>query len=139
MTKERLILAFFAIVAGLFVASSLFYFYGQRTNTVSTDNPSPTSTQQAANTSTALSIDSPENESVTTDKSTTIKGKAAAGATIAISTDTQDYVTKAASDGSFSQKVDLGQNVNTITVSSLPDSGISETKTLTITSTQEEF
>src|SRR3989338_2530464 len=100
MAKERLILSFVAILAGLIVASSIFYFYQQKTQSVSkNDSPAPSAPVQ--NGQTALIIESPENESITDKKTVEVVGIATPNSLILISADTKDYIFLAKDDGSF--------------------------------------
>ena len=138
MKKERMILAFIAIFSGLLVASSIFYFYQQKTNSVKTPNVA-TPAATLTNGKPLLIIDSPENESITDKKTAEIKGKSEAKALIIITTNTEDFAISASTDGSFSQKVAIQDNENLITVTAYAENGVSETQNLNITYTLEEF
>lgn len=137
MTKERIILAFVAIIAGLIVASSTFFFYNEK-GPSSSPNDSPTPTE-IPNGKTALSIESPQNESVTDKNTAQIKGKANPGSLIVITTDTEDFAFMTDEDGSFEEKVSLSKNENILTVSAYPENQMSETEEIIVTYTTEEF
>lgn len=138
MTKERVILAFVAIIAGLIVASSLFYFYQQKKKPTDTAQ-TPTPTVSTSNGKPVLEIESPENEMVTAEKSAEIKGASLPGALIILTTNREDFAFTADEEGKFEQKITLSDNENLITVTSYPENGTSETKELTVTYNTEEF
>ena len=99
MTKERLILAFVAIIAGLLLASSIFYFYQQTGPNQMSKTPTPTAISM--NGKMLLELESPENDSITSTKTATIKGKSQPGALIIITTNTDDFALNANTDGTF--------------------------------------
>lgn len=137
MTKERIILAFVAVAAGLIVASSSFYFYQQKSvkNTPQQESPSQATPTK---TSAILEIEAPENESITDEKTVELKGKSLPQSIIVLSTNTNDFVLSADENGAFSQKITLSEDENLIAATAYTDNG-SETKELTITYTTEEF
>lgn len=138
MTKERIILALVAIIAGLILASSIFYFYQKKGSSVAIpESVSPTSS--VPNEKAILEIESPEHESVTDRKTIEVKGKTQAGALIVLATNTEEFVFEASEDGSFNKTIKLSQDENIITVSAYPENGASETKELVVTYTTEEF
>lgn len=138
MKKERIILAFVAICTGLIVASSLFYFYQQKTTPLKTPQEASPAASLTPGKPT-LEIESPENESITDRKTTEIKGKSQPKAFIVITTNTDDFTLSASDDGSFNQKIALSDDENLITITAYTENGPSETKDLAITYTQEEF
>lgn len=138
MTKERVILAFVAIVAGLIVTSSLFYFYQQKQKPTEPAQ-TPTPTVSASNGKPILTIESPEDEIVTADETVEVKGMSLASALIVITTNTEDFVLTADENGTFNQKITLSNNENFITVTGYPENGTSETKELIVTHSTEEF
>jgi hypothetical protein len=138
MTKERVILAFAAIIAGLIVASSIFYFYQQKKPSLQTPQ-SATPEATGVNNKPILEIESPEDESITDQKTAAVKGKTLPGTLVVISTNSDDFVVTSDNDGNFNQQIGLDTAENLITVSAYPENGASETKELTLTFTTEEF
>lgn len=138
MTKERMILAFIAIAAGLIVASSTFYFYQQKSNKTSTGEQ-PASTIPPSNGKVILEIESPENESITDEKTIELKGKSLPQSLLVLSTSNDNFVFTADKNGSFIKKIALSEDENFITVTAYPENGTSETKELIVTYTTEEF
>lgn len=138
MARERIVLALIAIVAGLLLTSSIFYFYRQQqADKEMVKTPSPTVT--AVNGKTLLEIESPENELVTDVKTIEIKGKSQPNALIVLTTNTEDFVFSADANGMFTKEITLSANENLITITAYTESGTSETKEFNVTYTQEEF
>ena len=137
MIKERIILAFVAIIAGLAIASSVFYFYQQNKSGEEPAAPSPSTS--APNGKTILEIETPEPFSVTDKKTIEVKGKTVPHALIVLTTNTEDFVLEARDDGSFAKQILLGENENVLTITSYPENETSKTKELIVTYTTEEF
>lgn len=140
MRLEKLLLAFFAILGGLLVAGAAFYFY-QSTKTISPSQvktvrinaPTPTSVPVL------LTLDSPQDTSVTNNKTVTVSGKTDPGATVVISTDSNDQVVTPASTGSFSTTVTIDNGENTIHVLAIGPNGQEMQKIVTVTYSTEDF
>ena len=139
MAKERTILAFVAIVAGLIIASSAFYFYQKKGAKEDSSAPTPSPQVSLPNGKTMLEVESPQHESITDKKSTDVKGKSQPTALIVVTTNTEDFVFQADSDGTFDQKISLSEDENLLTVTTYTENGTSETKEIAITYTTEEF
>lgn len=139
MKKERLILAFVAIAAGLIVASSIFYFYqNKRAPSVFPNQPSQ-ATPSATNGRPVLEVINPQDESITDSKTIEITGKSQPKALIVINANSNDYVVTAEDDGTFTQKIALADLENIISITAYTENGVSETKELTIIYSTEEF
>lgn len=139
MKKERLILAFVAIAAGLIVASSIFYFYqNKRAPSVFPNQPSQ-ATPSATNGRPVLEIINPQDELITDSKTVEITGKSLPKALIVINANSNDYVVTAENDGTFTQKIALADLENIISITAYTENGVSETKELTIIYSTEEF
>lgn len=137
MTKERIILAIVAIIAGLIVASSMFYFYqGKKPPSSPAESPTPSVFQNGKST---LIIESPENESITDEKVIAVKGKSNPHALIVLTTDTKDFTLMSGEDGVFEQEITLSASENILTITAYPENGASETKEIIVTYTTEEF
>ncbi|MBI2036626.1 hypothetical protein HYT17_03280 [Candidatus Microgenomates bacterium] len=139
MKKERLILAFVAIAAGLIAASSIFYFYqNQRASSIFPQLPSPAS-PSATNGRSLLEISSPPDGLVTDSKTVEVAGKSQPKALIVINTNSSDYIITAQDDGSFAQKITLSDLENIIGITAYTENGSSETQELLIVYNTEEF
>ena len=144
MKLEKFVLSVIGIFFGLLVAGSAFYFY-QRINNhpvtkkVISDNAKPTGPTPSPTPSFYVNIDSPKDESVTSNKTVTVSGKTIPTATIIISTDTADQVVSPSSQGDFSTTTTIGSDENKINVTAIAPSGEQVQKTLTVTYSTEEF
>lgn len=137
MKKERIILAFVAIIAGAIVASSIFYFYQQKDTKTGTSGETPTIT--IANDKAILEIETPENESVTNEKTVDLKGKSIPKSIIVLTTNSEDFVLTADENGAFEKTIALADDDNIFSVTAYTDKGKSETKEITVTKNDEEF
>jgi len=137
MTKERIILAFVAIITGLIITITLFTFYQQRKDQSLVSQTQPTIT--ANDNKPTLVIDSPENESVTDKKTITLKGASLPKALIVIVSPTDDFIISADENGNFSKDIPLLADENLIAITAYTESGASETKELVVTQNSEEF
>ena len=139
MAKERTILAFIAIVAGVILASSIFYFYQKKSVIKETAQPQIAPTSQVSNGKVTLDIESPQDELATDKKTIVVNGKTSASALVVLTTNTDDLILKANDDGTFSKTVTLADNENLISITAYTDTGTSDTKELIVTYTTEEF
>jgi hypothetical protein len=144
MKAERIILSFVAIFVGLIAAGVAFYLY-QMTRTVPAAKSQPmTLGSQITPTPTPdngnfLSIDSPQDESVSTQKTITISGKTAKDASLIVSTEDSDQVVKPASNGDFSLTVNIGDGSSLIHITSVFANGQETAVTRTVTYSTENF
>lgn len=140
MKFEKILLAFFAILGGLVVAGVGFYFY-QSTKQISPSQmknirvtpPTPTSAPVL------LTLDSPQDTSVTANKTVTVSGKTDQQATLIVSTDTIDQVITPSSTGDFTTTVTLDDNENQIHVLAIANNGQEAEKIVTVTYSTENF
>lgn len=140
MRIEKLLLSFFAILGGLIVAGVAFYFYQSsktipttQMKTIQISTPTPTPAPLL------LSIDSPADVSVTGNQTVTVSGKTVPGATLIISTDSNDQVITPASTGDFSTTVTIGDNENQIHILAIDPKGNEVEKVLTVTYSTQSF
>jgi hypothetical protein len=141
MKWEKIILSFIAIVIGLFVASAAYFLYqtiksvpAAKIPKISITLPTPTPENTVL-----LTIDSPTDESVITDRSIVISGQVDPSATLELHTNTDDQVTTSSATGKYSLTTLLQDGVNVITIIATLPNGQQNRKTLTITSSSEEF
>ena len=138
MTKERIILAFVAIVAGLIVASSLFYFYRQK-ETPKLGETQPTPEVSLPNGKVSIEIETPQEGAVAGDKNIEIKGRTLPNSIVVLTTSTDDFVITSDENGTFTKTITLVDDENIITATAYSDSGTSETKEIIVTYNTEEF
>ncbi len=141
MKTERVVLAVIAVIFGLAVAGVAFFIYqstkvvpDNKIQTIKATPPTPTPSS-----SISLTIDSPSDESVTDKRSISITGKTAADATIVLNSSTDDQVVTPASTGAYSISTSLSDGANIITITAIAANGDETTKTITVTSSTEDF
>lgn len=141
MRFEKVFLSFFAILIGLIVAGIAFYFYQSTKivspNSIRTIKLAPTPTPSAM--PLPLAIDSPVDESVTSNPTMTISGTTVPNATVMINTATKDQVIPASSTGTFSTTMTLNDNENRIIITAIDSNGNESQKTITVTYSTEDF
>lgn len=124
MKQERVILSFIMVVIGLLVAGAAFYFY-QTTKIVPTNSSAlikvtPTETPKST---VFLSINTPINEEVVSNKTLIISGKTAPQATIVIVTNSGELVVNPSMQGDFSTTLTLENDQNLIRIHALLPNG----------------
>lgn len=140
MKTEKILLSFVAVIVGLIVAGIGFYIYQStksisptKVNTVKVTSPTPSTPDVL------LTIDTPQDESTTDNKTITISGKTLPDATVVISTPTGDQVIKASSQGNYSTSATISDGENEIHVTAIDKSGNQTEKVITVTFTTESF
>lgn len=140
MKTEKILLSFVAVLIGLIVAGVAFYFYqstkvlnGKNIGTVQLATPTPTPP------TIILTIDTPQDESTTDNKTLTLSGKTNPTATLVVSTPTGDLVIKPSSVGNYSTTITIGSGENDIRVTAIDPSGNQVEKVITVTFTTENF
>jgi len=141
MKKEKLILSLFAVLFGLLVAGSIFYFFqitktssNANTKTISFVSPSPTSTPAIT-----LTLDAPKDEEVVGSKVLTVSGKTQSNAVVIVVTDSSEDVVTPLTNGTFTTTINLDNGQNTLEVFSIAPNGESISSKRTVTYSQEEF
>lgn len=124
MKQERVILSFIMVVIGLLVAGAAFYFY-QTTKIVPTNSSvlikvTPTETPKST---VFLSINTPINEEVVSNKTLIVSGKTAPQATIVIVTNSGELVVNPSMQGDFSTTLTLENDQNLIRIHALLPNG----------------
>lgn len=141
MRIEKIILAIFGVVAGLFVAGIAFYIY-QTTKTISPTTIKTITLQKptpAEASPVALAITSPQDESVSLSRTIMINGKTDPTATIIITTDATDTIINPSADGSFSTTITVDSGENRITIQSVTPDGQETQKQLTVSVATDNF
>lgn len=145
MKLEKVILSIIGVFFGLLVAGSAFYFYKSMANqakktdkkiaginTTKAPIPSPTP-------SFFLNIDNPKDESVTDNKTVSISGKTIPGATIIISTASDDQVLNPSSQGDFSTTETIDTGENQLLLTAIAPNGEEVKKMVIVTYSTESF
>jgi len=140
MKTEKILLSFVAVLIGLIVAGVGFYIY-QSTKALPSKNvtgvslATPTPTPPVI----LLTIESPQDESTTDNKTITISGRTNPNATLIVTTPTGDQVIKPSSQGNYSTTATIISGENDIHVTAIDPSGNQTEKVITITFTTENF
>jgi len=140
MKAERIVLSIIAILIGLFVAGTIFFVYQitQNKNTEKKADVSILPTLSPTSAVSLLTITSPENESVTDQKTIELKGKAPANAIIIIATENGHNALSASDTGEFSEDISLDVGVNIIQITAI--AGDKEESTIhTVSYSTESF
>lgn len=144
MKAEKIILSLVAVIVGLVAAGVAFYLY-QMTKTIpSTKNQTISIQPQISQSPTPnaqnfLNIENPKDESVTDTKTITISGKTAPNATIIVSTENNDQVVNAASNGDFTLTNAIDSGTNVIQITAIFANGEEKKITRTVTYSTESF
>jgi len=129
------------VVIGLLVAGVAFYFY-QGTKSISSSRTAilpatPTPTPIA--TSVYLSIDSPTDESIVSNKTVKVSGKTTPGATVTIITNSDQKIIQPSDQGDFSTTITINDGTNLIRIIAFSADGQSATFQKTITYSTDDF
>ncbi len=87
----------------------------------------------------SLSINQPEDGSLSDTGEVTVSGKTQAGATVVVNGPSADDVLEASSDGSFKTTVALDEGANEIDITAYASDGTEKSETRTVNYTKEEF
>lgn len=142
--KERLIIIFVALIAGLFITSAGFFIY--QSTKKSNDTPiskktdsSNQETEQQPQSTLYVKVSEPSDESLTTKRTITIKGTTNPENIIVVSTNLEDIQGKPSSEGNFSVSVDIDAGANAIITRAISPTGASAQDIKTVTYSTEEF
>lgn len=140
--KERAIIVFIAVLAGLILTTLGFLLYEStkkkqsesvRKEKITTASPIPPQDIFS------VTIASPQNESLTDKRSVVVKGKTNPDNTLIVSTNQEDVAATPASDGSFSITVSIDTGSNNIIVRAINPQGEETTAETLVTFNSEEF
>lgn len=141
MRKEKIILSFTAALVGIAVAILAFYFYESsraikpnQLQKITIVNLSPT-----PQSSIFLTLDTPSDEDVVSNRILPISGHTVAGAKIVILTLTNEEAAVAASDGSYSTQITLDIGENIVEVDAVGPNGETAKVKKTVTYSTEDF
>lgn len=126
MRKEVLV----AIIVGVLLGSAVAFgiwrvnsYLASKQNSTSSTEQSPLQQEEKPVSTSQLIITQPEDNSVSSKNSVTIKGSAAPNSTIVIIGNSSELMTQSGSDGSFEQDIDLDGGANNITIIAYDDQG----------------
>jgi len=125
MKKEKIILSFTALLIGVAVAVASFYFYqttrkvkSSEIKTIKINDTSPTPSSGLF-----LTIDTPQDEEVVSERTIKISGKTTPDASIVILTQESEEAAVPAKDGSFTTVINLSQDENIIEINAVGANG----------------
>lgn len=141
--KERLIIIFVALIAGLFITSAGFFIYQSTKQTSDTPvaKTNPTTNGDSTETPSGLyvRVSEPTDEAITEKRTLTIKGTTNPDNIIVVSTNLEDIQGKPTQEGNFSVTVDIDAGANTVITRAISPTGASVQDIRTITYSTEEF
>lgn len=139
--RERLVIVFIAIAVGLIITTLLFFLYQQTktipqkvSNTLIAGNPTPTPQD-----STYLTVEQPQDESLSDKRSIQVKGKTNPDNIIIVSTNQEDIVAAPTRDGKFAVTITIDAGSNTLITRAIAKNGEEKVDVRTITFSTEEF
>ncbi len=141
MKQERVILSFIMVLIGLLVAGTAFYLYQSGTKKTIANvqvSVTPTPTPEIKN-PVILTISTPSDETVVSNKNLTISGKTNPQATIVLLTDSDQQVFQPNANGDFTTTTILDNNQNLITIISILPNGDSRELKETVTYSTSNF
>ena len=140
--KERFIIIIVAIIAGLFITSAGFFIYQSTKKGNDVNLPKKvtqkTETAQPQNTL-YVKVSEPKDESLTSNRTLTIKGSTNPENLIVVSTNQEDVEGKPTQDGDFSVTIDIDTGANEIITRSIAPDGSSAEDIRTVTYSTDEF
>lgn len=140
--KERLIIIFVAIIAGLLITGVGFLIYQ---STIKVNDTPQNAGANAAITPTDnesglyVRLTEPQDETLTNKRTITITGTTNPGNIIVVSTNLEDVQAEPSSEGNFSLTVDIDAGANKIVTRAISPDGSSVEDIRTITFSTEEF
>ncbi|HVT01153.1 MAG TPA: hypothetical protein VHE53_02855 [Patescibacteria group bacterium] len=140
--RERIIIVFIAIAIGLLITTLIYFLYQQtksipnRTNKIVLNDVSPSPTPKSSQ---YLTVDQPTDESISSKRSIQVKGKTNPNSMVVVSTNQEDIVGQATSDGAFSVSVTIDAGSNKILVRSISKDGVEAQVNRVVTYSTEDF
>ncbi len=140
MRKEKLILSTFALFIGIIVAVVIFYLYQSATQIKPTQiEKIVIATPTPAQAEVPLTLTSPVDQSVVTNRSVDVRGQTAPGAKIVVLTQSREIGAVAASDGSFSTSITIDDGENVVEVDVVASNGQTASVKKTVTYSNQNF
>ncbi|KKT29505.1 MAG: hypothetical protein UW41_C0033G0005 [Candidatus Collierbacteria bacterium GW2011_GWC2_44_18] len=137
MRKEVLLAVIFGVILGGVILYGINLANESATDLSNEDKTSAATTPVATPTLTqkSLSIVSPQNHSVTSDKLITLTGRATPASNIAIISEIDDLIIETSPAGTFSAQINLISGENTIAVTEVKNDNTTITESITIIQT----
>ncbi len=142
--KERIVIIFIAIIAGLFITSAGFFIYQSTKKGNDTPLPKKTATatkedpQQPAG-KLFVKVAEPKDESLSEKRTLVLKGSTNSDNIIVVSSNLEDVEVKPNQDGNFSVSVDIDAGANPIVTRAIAPDGSSVQDVRTITYSTDDF
>lgn len=142
--KERLIIIFVAIIAGLFITSAGFFIYQttksqKDTKTVAAKQTVTPVEEKKDEGSIYVKVSEPMDEVVMSKRTVVVKGSTNPENIIIISSNIEDVEVKPSQQGDFSATIDIDSGVNPITTRALAPDGTQAVDIRTVAYTTEDF
>lgn len=139
MKQEKAILSFIMVLIGLVVAGALFYFY-QSTKTVTpTEKVVENITPTPQSPSFFLTINEPQDESISDRRTIVVSGKTDPTAIVAIMTTTDNEIVRPSSQGNFTTTIPIDNGANYIKIQAILPNGETIVSQKTVTYTTAQF
>jgi|SRR5581483_5454191 len=146
MKTEKVVISFVAALLGLIVAFVVFYFYqsskiipNPKSNLTSASNANRINPTPTPDKTFYLTVESPSDESVVSNKTIEITGRANPNSTIVSITPTDQQVVSPTQTGTFSISTTIGDGANIVEVTAISPSGEEKSVSETITYSTEDF
>lgn len=140
--KERMIIIFVAIVAGLLITGVGFVIYQSTikvNDTPASANTAVTITPTQNEGGLFIRVSEPFHESLTNKRTLVVKGTTNPENIIVVSTNLEDVQGKPSSEGNFSVTIDIDAGANSIVTRAISPDGQSVEDIRTVTYSTEEF
>jgi hypothetical protein len=141
--KERLIIIFVAIIAGLFITSAGFFIYQSTKKTndtpIAVKGVTVTPQQNQPDGELFVRVSEPKDEMLTNKRTLSIKGSTNPGNIIVISTNLEDVQVKPSQDGNFSVTINIDAGANVVITRALDSTGNSVQDIRTVTYSTDDF
>jgi len=139
--KERIVIVFIAVALGLLITTIGFFVYQQAKsipqNLVRTLSKTPT--QNNPKDTIYLTVDEPQNESLSSKRSIQVKGSTNPDNVIVVSTNIEDVVATPSSGGNFAVTITIDTGANKLFTRAIAPDGKTKEDLRTITFSTEEF
>lgn len=141
MKAEKIILSFIAVLLGLLAAGVAFYFYqtAHISNSTVVQKPISTNTAPTPVPSVFLTLDTPVDEEVVSNKIITIAGKTAADAIVIVVVNGSQQIITPSENGGFSTTATIDSGENKIELIALAPDGQESRLSRTVTYSTEDF
>ena len=138
--KERVVIIFIAVTLGLLATTVGFFLYeSAKPSKPVSEKLTQKATHPAPNDGITLTISSPQNESLTSNRTIQVKGKTYPQNTIIISTNQEDTVVSPTSEGDFTASLSIDTGVNKLIIEAVAPNGESKKEVRVISFSTGDF